>query len=770
MIGNKAKSLIALRDEFLLPVPDFIVVNFGELIIADAKGKISFQSATLDNIHSELVAKGWDKVSFRTSALQEDGLQHSFAGQYKSFVDITYSKSALKKYAIKCYESTFSEGVQQYAKKNNLDVKAGGSLIIQKMFYGKQSGVIFSEDGQGNMHIVYADSWKNIVVDNESAHELLIPKINISGSGAPKYLRELATQVSKLERVQKTPLDIEWSYDGKKLVYLQMRPQTILNLDYNLTWDSTNISENYPNTTLPLTYSFIRSLYAQVYPEFLQLIGCNKNILATKSDVFNNMLGYLNGHVYYRISNWYKLVEFIPGRHNQIYFESMLNPVKKRGGSKKPNGMDVKSITAIIKFLWALLNSPRLSRKFTRLFAQRYDSLRQATPDNVNANTIFANIQYTKHSLLELWAIPVLNDIRTMVFHGMLKKQLIKHYSHAEYLRVLQGLTDRASIKPLRALGELGDFINNHMKNQAVSTIEALKNTDSWQQCVDKTKAYITSYSARTPDELKLESIPITENVIDVMTMAIHSNRSSYELKSDERTPVKNHGILINYLAKNTRQAIDWRERFRFNRAQVFRLASDAYLVIGERFCADGIITNPRDIYYLTEQEVEEIINGHALDYNAQELVRNRKNKLKEYEKHKMSLLVSGRGKVAPLHLTNEEKPIGKQQFGTGVSVGKISGPVVVATSFDPHLDVSGKILVVTHIDPGWTLLFTQAAGVITERGNALSHVAIIARELDIPAIVGVMDATTHYKTGEFVTMDGMSGEIILEKNKTTRQ
>jgi pyruvate,water dikinase len=89
----------------------------------------------------------------------------------------------------------------------------------------------------------------------------------------------------------------------------------------------------------------------------------------------------------------------------------------------------------------------------------------------------------------------------------------------------------------------------------------------------------------------------------------------------------------------------------------------------------------------------------------------------------------------------------------------------VVATSFDANLDVRGKILVVHHIDPGWTLLFTQAAGIIAEKGNALSHAAIIAREIGIPAIVAVAGATRELKTGDRVSMNGITGSINLETN-----
>ncbi len=81
---------------------------------------------------------------------------------------------------------------------------------------------------------------------------------------------------------------------------------------------------------------------------------------------------------------------------------------------------------------------------------------------------------------------------------------------------------------------------------------------------------------------------------------------------------------------------------------------------------------------------------------------------------------------------------------------------------FDPHLDVRGKILVAEHIDPGWTLLLVQAAGVITERGNALSHVAIVSRELRIPAVVAVPGATERLATGDVVSINGTTGAVSV--------
>ena len=71
-----------------------------------------------------------------------------------------------------------------------------------------------------------------------------------------------------------------------------------------------------------------------------------------------------------------------------------------------------------------------------------------------------------------------------------------------------------------------------------------------------------------------------------------------------------------------------------------------------------------------------------------------------------------------------------------------------------------GDILVAERTDPGWVMIFPLVAGMIMERGSLLSHSAIVARELGIPAVVGVEDACRWLKNGDWVELDGVSGTI----------
>ncbi len=82
----------------------------------------------------------------------------------------------------------------------------------------------------------------------------------------------------------------------------------------------------------------------------------------------------------------------------------------------------------------------------------------------------------------------------------------------------------------------------------------------------------------------------------------------------------------------------------------------------------------------------------------------------------------------------------------------------------NPHdsVNVNGRIIIASNTDPGWVFLISAASGIIIEKGSFLSHSAIIARELGIPAVVGVKDALLRIKTGDTITLNASLGEVLL--------
>lgn len=114
-----------------------------------------------------------------------------------------------------------------------------------------------------------------------------------------------------------------------------------------------------------------------------------------------------------------------------------------------------------------------------------------------------------------------------------------------------------------------------------------------------------------------------------------------------------------------------------------------------------------------------------------------------------------------------ESLQLGSQNNGENVlkgvcgNRGKASGQVCIVKDMGEFSKLkSGDILVCRYTDPYWTPLFSVAKAVISDTGGPLSHSAIVAREYNIPAVLGCGNATSVLKDGDKVVVDGDKGTV----------
>ena len=100
---------------------------------------------------------------------------------------------------------------------------------------------------------------------------------------------------------------------------------------------------------------------------------------------------------------------------------------------------------------------------------------------------------------------------------------------------------------------------------------------------------------------------------------------------------------------------------------------------------------------------------------------------------------------------------------GLAAASGKAEAIAQVMTNSHPENAefLAGGILVARTIEPNWLCWLKVAAGVVAEQGGMTAHGAILARELGIPAVVGVVGATRAIASGDWVLVDGDSGEVF---------
>ncbi len=319
--GGKAASLKKLKDEHFL-VPSFFVCNssWSEEVV---QKEIKTQLPTVKYF------------AVRSSAKNEDSKDKSFAGHFYSAVGITQ-------------ENVFKE-----ISKVQLSFKEmEGSVIVQEFIPSDISGVMFSEVGEKHIIINSTNGLCTSVVNGGVCDEYILDKKgNLIDKTIPlkketqlfkkgKIVNEeiigeslTETQMIELVRISKkiqdlfgSPQDIEWCFIKDRLYILQSRPITqtfdIKGKEY---FDSANIAESYSGLVLPLTYSFARLVYKQVYKDLLRMSGVSANKIAKNSEVFENLLGSFYGRMYYNMNNWYHMTAFVPGyKRNKANFELMI--------------------------------------------------------------------------------------------------------------------------------------------------------------------------------------------------------------------------------------------------------------------------------------------------------------------------------------------------------------------------------------------------------------------------------------------------------------
>jgi phosphohistidine swiveling domain-containing protein len=294
-------------------------------------------------------------------------------------------------------------------------------------------------------------------------------------------------------------------------------------------------------------------------------------------------------------------------------------------------------------------------------------------------------------------------------------------------------------------------------------------------------EAYLTKYGHRGPNEFELSYPPPAENNLWLEDA----------LENLRRHPVDIDGLLekqkSDYQAawerlesKYPHKAIKIRRRIQENARRVrmreqarSEYTRDRWLIRLFALRAAELTGIGTQVFFLNLGELLALLSGNQAVLDS---ISKRKRSYETYKKLPVypSLI---RGHFDPLHWAAdpiqkrnmldvvEPYPVKKSKFikGSPGSAGKVVGIArIVDNPEQSQILEDGEILVTVQTDVAWTLLFPRAAAVITDVGAPLSHAAIVARELGIPAVVGCGDATSRLKTGDRIRVDGARGIVEI--------
>lgn len=220
-------------------------------------------------------------------------------------------------------------------------------------------------------------------------------------------------------------------------------------------------------------------------------------------------------------------------------------------------------------------------------------------------------------------------------------------------------------------------------------------------------------------------------------------------------------GLLVGFCLRRAHALGGLREMPRYCASLLLAQARKLLYPVGKELVRAGRLETARDIFFITLPEAHQALAGTDL----RALVSARHADFeRELARHHVPLVLLSDG-------TEPDYRPGIADFaydslqGTPASPGIVTASArVVLDPHDAHLK-QGEILVAPSTDPGWTLLFLTASGLVMEMGGAMAHGAIVAREYGIPAVVGVPHATKRITSGMRLTVDGTTGTILIENN-----
>ena len=187
----------------------------------------------------------------------------------------------------------------------------------------------------------------------------------------------------------------------------------------------------------------------------------------------------------------------------------------------------------------------------------------------------------------------------------------------------------------------------------------------------------------------------------------------------------------------------------------VYRLA---LLEEAERLVQAGVLREKEDIFYLTFQELHDVVRTNQVD---DQLIRQRKEAFESYQSLTPPRVLTSDGEAIAGAYRRDDFPAGAL-VGLPVSAGTIEGRARVILDMAEADLQPGDILVTAYTDPSWTPLFVAIAGLVTEVGGLMTHGAVIAREYGLPAVVGVEHATRLIQDGQRIRVHGTDGYIEI--------
>jgi len=730
--------------------------------------------------------------SVRSSSTMEDLAGAAFAGQHETFLNVVGAADVLERVR-GCFVSLWADRAIAYRHQQGFDhAQAAMAVVVQLMVPSETAGVGFSinpVNGQLGEMVINANFGlgESVVSGDGEVDQWIVDKatgavlaahigsksrqivsaatgtreIHLAGTAAAMpslgdgQLVELAYLLVRVEASYAFPQDIEWAFAQGRLWLLQARPITTI----PPRWTRDESAERFPNVITPLTWDFVDAGFHR---------SLNYSFRLLDFPHFSGKWFVMFGHYIYGNQNAVELyarrVPFAVGSLDEL--RAAIPRLRQQFGWVQE-----------LPTTWMR----ELDHYLISLGRYQAEPLADKTPLELWRHVLAVNEHGAQYFLPNI-AISIAQGTIYRILHGLL--QLAIGPAEAEVL--FDHLMTWCETKTGQINKELFELAL--LARQAPALMEAIAEMNSRELVRRGVLAQVPEFNARFERflrdhghrEVDFDAYAATWGeapwiVLDNLRLILQTPMELTPADKERELKIRSQRAEVSLFAKlpadlqfffhevvrlaRCYTSLDDLEHYQTTRlTPVLRRGLHA---LGERLAERGVLAEPLDIFFAHQEQVEHALSADGPQAWTEFAAQVRQQKAAYLaDKARRPEWILGQSEAAA---ATEYAETGDVLTGLAGSPGVAEGPVfLVLTPDDFARFPKGSVLVARTTNPTWTPLFYSAAAVVTESGGPLSHGALTAREMRIPAVMSVKESLTRLHNGQRVRVDGAAGRVEL--------
>ena len=753
----------------------------------------------------------------RSSATAEDLPTASFAGQQDTYLNVV-GPAAILQHVSRCWASLFTERAVTYRQRNGIDHRTVHmAVVVQQMVFPHAAGILFTADPvTGNRKVATVDAGFGLgealvsglvnpdvykVRDGEVVAKAIAAKQRAVQALAAGGTQEVAIDSQRQEQPALTdaqvlrlvqlgrrieahfgrPQDIEWCLVDGDFQIVQSRPITTLfpipetDDQENHVYVSVGHQQMMTDPMKPLGFSMwqltamvpMHEAGGRLFVDVTRRLGS-----PTSRAGLLDIMGRGDPLVRDALETVLDHGDFVPSLPDA----SPGGPPV--GGAPAPIETDPAIVTGLIERSEASIAALRRdigTKSGPALFdflLEAFEEHKRVLSDPLNLQVIMAGMEAT------WW----LND-KLQEWLGEKNAADTLTLSAPDNITSEMGLALLDVADVIRPLSEVVEFLQGVEDVEYVEStvfLDELPKLAGGAEARDAIEAYLDRYGMRCVGEIDITR-PRWRERPTTLVPVILDNVRNFEPGAAERrfeqgrqkAQKKEQEVLSRLRAlpdggrkadeakrmiDRVRTFIGYREYPKYGIVSRYFVYKQALLEEAERLVQAGVLPEKEDLFYLTFQELRDVVGSHQVDGR---LIQQRKDAFRSYHALTPPRVLTSDGEAVTGAYRRDDVPAGAL-IGLPVSAGTIEGRArVILDMADADLE-AGDILITTFTDPSWSPLFVGIAGLVTEVGGLMTHGAVIAREYGLPAVVGVEQATRLIRDGQRIRVHGTDGYIEI--------